>query len=169
MLALVLVCLLLPAGVLAEPAPFGLEIGKATIKEVTSKYNAKSAGTNKYSQGEMYDLDVSQLSFEGLQSARVVFSSDGKLLAILCKLPKSKFKYLFDSLKGKYKLVNSKVPFVGDTSAKFSNGNTQILLDSPHMSFEMDMNYIHNSLIKAYEAQSKAEQQQKKKRESSQL
>lgn len=123
--SVVAVLLLVPAIAIADPSPFGLEIGKATIKDVKSKYSAKSVGTNKYSQGEMYDMDVSKISFEGLQSARVIFSTDGRLIAVLCTLPKSKFNYLFDSLKGKYKLVNSNIPFVGDTSASFVDGNTE--------------------------------------------
>lgn len=161
--------LLVPAIAFADPSPFGLEIGKATIKDVKSKYSVKSAGTNKYSQGEMYDLDVSKISFEDLQSARAIFGTDGRLLAILCTLPKSKFNYLLDSLKGKYKIVNSNIPFVGDKSANFVNGGTEISLNAPHLSFEMDMNYVHKDLQRAYNEQINKDQQQKKKQEASQL
>jgi len=34
--------LLIPAIALADPSPFGLEIGKATIKDVKAKYSVKS-------------------------------------------------------------------------------------------------------------------------------
>lgn len=167
--SLIAVLLLFPVLALADPAPFGLEIGKATIKEVKSKYSAKSVGTNKYSEGDMYDLDVSQISFEGLQSVRVIFSVEGKLLGVVCTFPKSKFNALFDSLKDKYKLVSSDIPFVGDASAKFVSGNTDIMLKAPHLSFEMEMNYIHKDLWKAYKNQSQKEEQHKKMKEASQL
>lgn len=168
-ISLIAFVLLLPAVVLADPAPFGLEIGKATVKDVKSKYGAKHSGTNKYTKGEMYDLDVSRISLEGLQSAEVIFSVEEKLLAVICTLPKSKFNSLFDSLKGKYKLVSSSIPFVGDASAKFVDGNTDITLEAPHLGFDMQMSYVHKDLWKAYKEQSNEEEQQKKKKETSQL
>lgn len=161
--------LALPVVAAADPAPFGLEIGKATIKDVKAKYSAQKTGFNKYSNGEMYDLDVSGINFDGLQEATVIFSQDGKLLAVLTKLPKSKFDYLLNGLSGKYQLVSKQIPFVGNKSAKLVDGNTEITLDAPHMSFQMDMNYINKDLWKSYKSQSNKEQQNKKKNEQSQL
>lgn len=153
----------------ANPSPFGLQIGKATVSEVKAKYSTQHKGVNKYSNGDMYDLDVSELSFDGLDSAMVVFDSNGKLQAVLCSLSKDKFQYLFGSLKKKYKLVHSNIPFVGDTSAKFMDGNTEITLNAPHMSFQMDMNYVDKNLVKKFKQESANEEQRKKNNESSQL
>jgi len=36
----------LPIFAIADPSPFGLEIGKATISEVKSRYDTKSTGIN---------------------------------------------------------------------------------------------------------------------------
>lgn len=153
----------------ADPAPFGLEIGKASVADVKAKYSTKYTGINKYSNGEVYDLDVSELSFEGLESATLIFGDNGKLQAVLCTLPKEKFNYLFTTMKSKYKLLNSNIPFVGDTSAKFVNGNTEVTLNAPHMSFQMDMAYIDKTLVKKFKQQSSNDEQKKKSKEAAQL
>lgn len=157
----------MPMVAIADPSPFGLEIGKATIKDAKAKYSAQKTGINKYSGGEMYDL--SGIDFDGLQKATVIFSTDGKLLAVLTTLPKSKFDSLLSGLSSKYQLVSKNIPFVGNKSAKLVDGNTEITLDAPHMSFQMEMNYSNKDLWKSYMAQSNKEQEQKKKSEHSQL
>ena len=163
------VLIFLPLVALADPAPFGLEIGNATIQDVKQKYNAKRIGINKYSNGEMYALDVSRIELDGLQSAEVIFSQDGKLLAVLMTLTKRKFDYLFDGLSQKYRLISKRIPFVGNKSAKFSDGNTEITLDAPHLGFRMKMNYINMELLKQYASQSDEERQRKEAREMDQL
>ena len=159
--------LTLPMVAAADPAPFGLEIGKATIKDVKAKYSAQKIGINKYSGGEMYD--ISGVNFDGLQKATVIFSTEGKLLAVLTTLPKSKFDSLLSGLSNKYQLVSKQIPFVGNKSAKFVDGNAEITIDAPHLSFQMEMNYINKDLWKAYKAQSNKEQKEKRKSEQSQL
>lgn len=153
----------------SDPTPFGLEIGKSTIDDVKNKYSTEDIGVNKYSNGEMYDIDVSDIKFDGLQKATVIFSQDGKLLAVLTTLSKEKFDYLLNNLSQKYKLISKKVLFVGDKSAKFIDGNTDITLDAPHMSFTMDMNYINKDLWKSYKNKSSNEQKEKEQAERSQL
>jgi hypothetical protein len=163
------VMMLVSATAWADPAPFGLEIGKTTIKEMQAKYSASNIGENKYSGGEMYSIKPSQIEFDGLQEITTVFSKDGQLLAVLTTLPKNKFEYLYESMGKKYKLISKEIPFVGNKSAKYVNGNTEISLDAPHLSFEMTMNYISKDLQKAFEAQSATENAKKKSKESSQL
>lgn len=153
----------------ADPAPFGLEIGKASVENVKEKYTTKYTGINKFSNGEMYEMDVSELSFDGLESVVLIFGDNKKLRAVLCKLQKEKFNYLFTTMRSKYKLVSSNIPFVGDTSAKFVNGNTEVILNAPHMSFQMEMNYIDTFLMKKFKQQSSNEVQQKKHKETAQL
>lgn len=161
--------LFISIGLMADPTPFGLQMGKVTPEDVKAKYSIKQAGMNKYSNGTMYELDPSELSLEGLHASTIVFDSNEKLQAVLCTLSKDRFDYLFATLKKKYKLVNSSIPFVGDKYAKFIDGNTEITLNAPHMSFEMDMNYVDKNLMKKFKQQTTNEQQQKKQRESLQL
>ncbi|MDD2782342.1 hypothetical protein [Sulfuricurvum sp.] len=153
----------------ADPSPFGLEIGKSTVSMMKEKYSSKFVGINNLSQGDVYDLDPSELGIEGMQSARVIYDKNGKLMGVFTTFPKGKFQYLFGQMKSKYKLVTSNIPYVGDTSAKLTNGNTEIQLNAPHMSFEMELNYVDKNLLKIAKQKSSNDAQQKSKHEASQL
>lgn len=166
----ILVASLLTATLLhADPAPFGLEIGTSTISMMKEKYSSTLVGTNTLTQGDVYDLDPSELGIEGMRTARVTYDKNGKLMAVATTFSKEKFQYLFGQMKSKYKLMSSNIPFVGDTSAKFKNGNTEIQLIAPHMSFEMEMNYVNINLLKAAKQKSSNDAQKKSKQEASQL
>ncbi|KKO47929.1 hypothetical protein VT06_14155 [Arsukibacterium sp. MJ3] len=160
---------LLSSAVFADPVIFGMELGKTTEEQFKTMYNATRSGTNKYSNGNMYSVPVSAINFEGLQDVTAIFGTDGKLLAVLTTLPKSKFEYLHGTLGKKYTLENQNIPFVGNKSASYRNGATKITLDAPHMSFEMSMNYIRDDLMKKFNQESQAENQKQKSTEASQL
>lgn len=162
--------LLVPAIAIADPSPFGLEIGKATIKDVKQKYSAKSEGFSNISNGEVYSLDVSEISFEGLQSVLVVFSEDDRLLSVQCKLSQSKFNYLFDILKDKYLLIDANINDKSDKIyANFKDGDTEILLFTSRYDFQMDMSYSHKDFNREVRKYLKKEKQEKEKREVPQL
>lgn len=160
---------MLSSSVFADPTIFGMELGKMTEKDLKAMYNVNHTGTNKYSNGNMYSVPVSSINFEGLKEVTTIFSTDGKLVAVLTSLPKSKFDYLNKALGGKYKLVSQKIPFVGDKKASYRDGATEITLDAPHMGFVMSMNYIRDDLMQAFNRQSQAEAQKKQQNEASQL
>ena len=153
----------------ADPAPFGLEIGKAKINDLKKKYKSKFANKNLYSRGDMYSIDVNSIGIEGLQKATAIFSKDETLLAIFTTFPKHKFNYLYGTLNKKYKLVNKNIPFVGNKSAKFVEGKSTILIESPHLSLELSMNYIDNNFMKTYLEKLNETLQRKKKSEGSKL
>ncbi|ELU8568852.1 hypothetical protein SD462_004076 [Vibrio alginolyticus] len=163
--ALLFVC----QSVFANPTVFGLTIGETTVEQLKSKYNVSHQGTNKYSQGDMYQIPRGQIQFEGISDVTAIFSRSDKLVAVLTELPKSKFDYLNGALGKKYQLVNQKIPFVGDKSATYKDGETEITLSAPHMSFQLSMNYIHSDLLKAFNTQSEKEKKKKKQQESSML
>lgn len=164
---ILIICLSL--SVSADPSPFGLEIGKATVNDLKKKYKYKFANKNLYSGGDMYSIDVNSIGIEGLQKATAIFSKDETLLAIFTTFPKHKFEYLYGMLSKKYKLQNKNIPFVGNRSAKFVEGRSTILIDSPHLSFDLSMNYIDNNFIKTYLEKSNKDQQRKKKSDGSKL
>ena len=160
---------LLPVVSSANPAPFGLQIGAATIDDVRQNYSAMRTGINRYSGGEMYELEVSRIAMEGLREATVIFSRDGTLLAVLTTLDKSRFDFLFAGLRSKYQLVSQDIPFVGSKRATFMDGNTVIELDAPHLSFQMTMNYIDEDLLRLFEYESTAERERQEASEIDQL
>ena len=136
--------------VLAEPTLFGMELGQMTENDLKSMYTVKHKGVNKYSNGNMYSVPVSNIKFEGLQEVTTIFNRDGKLIAVLTTLPKSKFDYLNQAIGSKYTLVSKKIPFVGNKNATYRNGVTEISLNAPHMDFNMSMNYINDELMTAF-------------------
>lgn len=153
----------------ANPTVFGLTISETTVEQLKSKYTVSHQGINKYSQGDMFQIPQNQIQFEGISDVTAIFSRSGKLVAVLTDLPKNKFDYLNGTLAKKYQLVNQKIPFVGNKSATYKSGETEITLNAPHMSFQLSMNYIHSDLLKAFNVQSEKEQKEKEQQESSML
>ena len=153
----------------AAPAPFGLEIGKATVADVKAAYPVQSAGTNAYSGGEMYQIDVSRIEFDGLKAVLAIFGKDGSLQAVSATLDKNRFDAVNQSLAGKYKVVSKQLPFVGDKRVVYADGQTEIELNAPHMSFQMEMVYATKSLLKAFKQQRSDDKKNKAKNEAAQL
>lgn len=161
--------LLISNCVFANPTVFGLTIGETTVEQLKDKYSVTHSGINKYSLGDMYQISRNQIQFNGISDVTAIFDSSNKLVAVLTELPKNKFEYLNEALGNKYRLVSQKIPFVGNKSATYKDGDTEITLSAPHMSFKLTMNYIHNDLLRAFNSQSEKEQQKKKQQESSML
>ena len=161
--------MLLSSSVFADPAIFGMEIGKMTESELQSTYNVNFLGINKYSHGNMYTIPAASINFEGVKEVTTIFSEDGKLLAVISSLPKNKFDYIKGILDGKYKLVSQEIPFVGNKRVTYREGTTEISLDAPHLSFDMSMEYIHDDFMRAFNRQSQAEARQRQQNEASQL
>ena len=153
----------------ADPAPFGLEIGKTSITDLKKKYSVSKAGINAYSGGMMYKVSTAHIKFEGLKELFVIFDKKGILAAVMTKLPDYKFNYLLKSLRSKYTITSSELPFVGSKEVKFKSGNTEITLRAPHFSFSVSMNYLRKDFLDTYRRVNQRQKRQKQKRESSQL
>lgn len=153
----------------ADPAPFGLEIGKTTISEMKKQYRATKTGVNKYTNGQMFSLNTAQLGFDGLKEATIIFDDKDKVSAILLSFPKQRFDTLHQSLRSKYHVVSSQIPFVGNKKVVMKNGKTEITLNAPHMSFDMDLNYISQSMMRKFEKMQALEAQKKRQSEQSKL
>jgi hypothetical protein len=87
--------------------------------------------------------DGAGLEVEGLSEITLIFDKSDKLAAVLMTLPKQEgmgdmqngvFRKTLNTLSGKYKLVEKRVPFVGNSYAKFRQGDNIIELDAPHLS-----------------------------------
>ena len=167
--ALLIAALAATRPVVADPAPFGLALGASTTAELAERFTLTPDGINRHSGGEMFTLEPLELGFDGLESATIIMSREGVLLAVLTSLPKQRFNALFDMLADKYELVASELPFVGNQYAKFIDGNTEIILDAPHLSFSMELNYIQRSLREAADRQRAEDAAQKRAEEASRL
>lgn len=157
------------SNVFADPMIFGMELGKTTESQLKTMYDAQRTGMNKYSNGSMYSVPTSSIDFDGLQEVTAIFDTKEVLVAVLTDFPKSKFDYLNSAIGSKYQQVSQNIPFVGNKSATYRDGETEIKLNAPHLSFTMTMNYLRDDFMRAFRSQSEAERRQKESNESSQL
>jgi len=107
----VLLTALWAAAAWAEPAPFGLELRKTTLKEVKRRFHLKYTGTSPKYGWSYYDIDkwdLRKLNFEGLKGIELTFSKKGELLSVRCFFVSVKTKEIFEMLKEKYRLVLAK-------------------------------------------------------------
>lgn len=128
-----------------------------------AKYSVKKEGINIYSKGEMYDINPSNLDIEGLDKATAIFDSKGILVAVVMEFPDYYWDKIYTSLKSKYTLINAQVPFVGNRYAEFVSGDSIIILDAPHMSFDMTLLYAKKSFWQTVEEAQKKEKANKQK------
>ncbi|SMB35758.1 conserved hypothetical protein [Serratia proteamaculans] len=112
---------------------------------------------------------MSQINFDGLQKVTLVFDRAGVLELVLAQFPKNKFDSINSTLKGKYKFVNGEIPHVGNKWVKYKDGNSYITLDAPHMSFDMDLEYITDDFLKSIKKQRSEENNKKSINEKNQL
>ncbi len=155
--------------VFADPAPFGLEIGNASLADAEQMYRLDNAGINRYSLGHMYKVTVNQVNFEGLKELLLDFNEKGVLTTVTATLPKSQFKSLHQSLAKKYKVISQEIPFVGDSFTEYLNGSTKVLLDAPHLSFDMRLTYITKETFDVIATKLKVEAAAKKKSQEDKL
>lgn len=154
----------------ANPAPFGLEIGKTTVEEMLKKYKyVKRVKSGKHKNILLYRINPRHFDFEGLLECKAIFGQDGKLVAVINTITKNRFQHVYELMKDKYKLVDSQIPFVGDKFAVFVAGDTNIILDAPHLSFVMTLAYIQRDFLKAYNETIKKEKEEKTQKERSLL
>ena len=153
----------------ASPAPFGLELGKNTVSEAKNKYHLIDAGINKYSGGDMYQLDVKELNVDGIESALLIYDKSQTLSAVITSFPKEKLNDLLPTLRKKYKPIKENIPFVGDASAKFKDDDCTILVDAPHLSFSMNLIYSKDDFLNTYDKTVIQEKNAKKSQQESQL
>ena len=139
-------------------------MGEATVADVKNKYSGSETGVNSWSNGIMYQIDTSNIPLEGLKEALAIFNPDGKLVCINMVLNKSRFDEMHKQLRKKYKVVKTKIPFVGDSYAHYKDGKTLIELDAPHLSFDMTLTYMQKSFKDAYLSGLKKQNEAKRKK-----
>ena len=151
--------------IFAEPSPFGLEIYKSTYKNIKNKYPGFDKGVNLYSNGKMYSINCNNIDIKGIKSILTIFNTNDLLVGVIVKFQRYRYADLLSSLKEKYNLIENHSPFVGNKYAKFMSGETIVTIDSEHMSFDLEVSYIHNELEKMFITQSKKQEEQRKRNE----
>lgn len=151
----------------------GFEIGVSTVDQVRSvmvkQTRVMDAGENKYSAGPMLKTDGTGYDIQGLNSVVYIFDPQQKLLGVVMGMNKNRFDVVFKMLADKYKVVAQERPFVGDRYARFKTQDATIQIEAPHLSFDMDVSYLRDDLLKKLRAQQAAETAAKKRHESAQF
>jgi hypothetical protein len=160
----------LPALVWAgNVAPLGLEVGVVDLATVKAKLSGQTrlrdAGTNKWTGGPMLRSDGDGLEVEGLQGILFIFGQDQKLDGVVMTLGKDRLKEVLAALRKKYKTVRENIPFVGDTSATYRQGDSLVRVEAPHLSFSMEVLYLSQRLNEAFNKGSSAEEAERRRRQ----
>ena len=149
--------------IFSDPAPFGLEIGKATVADAEKMYRIEKIGPNRFNNGTVYNVSVDQVNLEGLKELTFVFNTNGVLAIVRGTLPKSQFKSFHHSFSKKYKVVRQDIPFVGDSFVGYVHGSTFILLDAPRLGFDMVFDYMNMEMFADLQQKIKSEDTEKRK------
>jgi hypothetical protein len=153
----------------ANVAPLGLEVGVASIEQVKTRLGNSSVaqtGINAYSDGLMLESDGDGLEIEGLQKILFIFDNKNKLAGVVMTMNKHRFDEIYQFLSSKYKVSSKKIPFVGDSYVRFNQGASMVEISSPHMSFEMEVRYLTNTLLAAFKKRSAEEDKQRRQTQS---
>lgn len=125
---------------LPNAAPFGWELGVATLQDVAQTVEMEHMGPAS-GGGAHYRLSVSQLDMTDLTTADAYFAADGTLVGVATTYRKRQFNALLGVLRDKYEVIHEDVPFVGDALVRFEAGNAMIVLRSPHMNLRTYLQY----------------------------
>ena len=113
----------------------------------------------------MLRTDGASYEIEGLLGVMYIFDTQGKLAGVIMEMEKGRFASVYQFLRQKYKVSSERRPFVGNQYARFNPADAIIELDAPHLSFEMEVRYLRNDLMKKFNADSAKEEAAKRKSE----
>jgi len=150
-------------------APFGMEVGVATLKQVKEEIGATSGlvevGINKFTEGPMYKTDGAGIDVEGVNSVLFIFDTKQVLAGVIVEMPKDP-SGVYKTLSSKYKVISNKIDkFMNNGYAQLRKGGSIIEISAPHMSFSMEVRYVTDALMKSFNQTTqteKAETQRKK-------
>ena len=148
----------------------GHTIGQSTTRDLLGSpegRHMREAGINEFSGGRIYHIQGNHYDIAGLKSVVYTFDQQDKLVAVLLTMDKNRFNSIRQILNENYRVVDEKVPFVGDKYVSYISGNVQIWLNAPHLSFEMTITYITDSLAQKIQQEVERSQQETRRRESS--
>ena len=172
-LAMVLTAVATSVAMAENASPLGLEVGVVTLAQVQKQIGTQTrlnpTGTNKFSGGKMFQADGDGLHVDGVKSVTFIFDPADVLVGVLVNMPKDP-KSLVQTFSSKYKLVHNRVDnFMNYGTAQFAKGDTVIEIDSPHLSFDMEVRYLSKRLRDAFMQQSNAQAAAKQKRKAESL
>lgn len=152
---------------LAGTQAFGGELNVTTTGSMEKEIDAREVGLSAITNGKIYELSSNPFGVEGLKKVIYVFNKDGRLVGIQAELDKYSFENVNKALAKKYKVIESRVPYVGDKFVRYRTSDGAIALNAPHMSFVMQVTYLTQSFEKAVKAYNQTEENNKRRNEQS--
>lgn len=178
MMAICVTVLSMNVAAIANPnsnaAPFGMELGHATLDMVRSslgnKTDLKNEGTNKYTYGPMLSSDGSGLGIDGLSKVVFIFSKSDVLQGVIMTMVHNAMNHdaenVFNILSRKYSVISNNIDsFMDNGSARLSEGDSIIVVEAPGMSFSMDISYVTKELDRSFNASEADQKRQHQKSE----
>ena len=151
-----------------NPMPLGFELDYANIEGVKSKLSGvaelEDRGTLELTNGPLLATTGTDLGVEGLKCATLAFNGSGTLEGVVLTFPRGPqhpgaTRKLAEQLGKKYQLVSKDFEsFMDFGSFRFEQGDSWIVVESPHMSFEMTATYGTKELFAAIDAANAASQ-----------
>ena len=139
--------------------PLEMEVGYANYADflVLLSHATKwtPAGINVHTHGLMYESDGDGLGIDGLTHAKLIFDLKTTLQGVVLTFPlgpgrKGATADMARSLGKKYKLVAKDYEsFLDYGTFRFEKGDSIVMVNSPHLSFEMTVIYATQELYEA--------------------
>lgn len=146
----------------ANPEPLGIKLNQDNINKVKEKYKIIRNSDSIVDGYHNISLSTKNIDIESISKVLMVSNPDGVIEAVVLTLGKNKFEEFSNNLKSKYKLIKSEIPFVGNKQVVFKDGDCEIEISAPHMSFDMDIIYATNNFLKKINNQVEKEEKEKK-------
>ena len=153
----------------ANVSPLGLEIGVASIEQVKTRLGGSSVaqtGINAYSDGPMLESDGNGLDIDGLDKILFIFDNNNKLAGVVMTMADHRFNEVYQFLASKYAVQTKQIPHVGNRYVRMNQGASLVEISDPHMSFEMEVRYLSNTLLAAFKKRSVEEDKQRRHKQS---
>jgi len=86
-----------------------------------------------------------------------LFFARDVLHTLIMTLDNGRLREVTAALRQKYRTVRENIPFVGDATALYRQGDNIVRIEAPHLSFSMEVLYLTNRLHEAFNKGSTAE------------
>lgn len=149
-----------------NPMPLGFELDYANIEGVRSKLSGvaqlEDSGRLEIINGPRLTTSGTDLGVEGLKRATFAFDGEGTLKGVVLTFPRGPqhpvaTRKLAEQLGKKYQLVAKDFEsFMDFGTFRFEQGDSWIVIESPHLSLEMTAMYGTKDLFAALDAASAA-------------
>lgn len=161
-----LCAMMLPTIGAAQILVLGQELGVSTEQQVMAavprEANVQGKGENKFTGGLQFETSGDGYGVEALSKVSYIFDEDKKLASVILVLGKHRFDDLFGVLAKKYTVTAKERPNLGDMSARLNGKGGTVILNAPHLSFELTVSYVRDDLYRNVVATTEKEKKEQR-------